>query len=83
MTTLDPTLLPALDKIQELLSRPAPPRSIDKRQLLNSMQRMDHEMRTSHYAAVMDEPVYARVSEEECDAAFDPELQMGANDDRR
>lgn len=69
LTTFDP----ALAAIQSALE----PKRIDKRQLLNSMQRMDHEMRLRHYPAVMDaEPVYARVSEDECDAAFDAETQQ-------
>ena len=51
MTTLDPTLLPALEAIESVLNRP---RQLDKRALLNSMQRMDYEMRLRHYPAVME-----------------------------
>ena len=47
-TDLDPTLLPALEAIQGALERPR----LDRRQLLNSMQRMDFEMRLRHYPAV-------------------------------
>jgi hypothetical protein len=30
------------------------PRAIDKRQLLNSLQKLDYEMRTRHYPAVIE-----------------------------
>jgi hypothetical protein len=51
MTTLDPTLLPALNAIQGALERPA----MDKRRLLNSLQRLDHEMRTSRYPVTFED----------------------------
>lgn len=54
MTTLDPTLLPALDAVLGALDQPAPPR-LDRRALLNSMQRMDWEMRTRHYPSVFED----------------------------
>jgi hypothetical protein len=53
-TQLDPTLLPALDAIQGALEQPAKRPGLDRRQLLNSMQRMDWEMRLRHYPAVME-----------------------------
>jgi hypothetical protein len=56
---LDPTLIPALDAIESVLNRP---RQLDKRQLLNSMQRLDYEMRLRHYPAVIE-------AEQERDAA--------------
>jgi hypothetical protein len=52
MTTLDPTLLPALNAIEGLLERPR----MDKRRLLNSLQRLDHELRTSRYPATFETP---------------------------
>lgn len=55
MTTLDPTLLPALNVIQELLERPARRDGIDRRQVLSSMQKLDYEMRLRHYPAVFED----------------------------
>lgn len=51
---LDPTLLPALDAVTAALER-GPRVGIDRRQLLNSMQRMDHEMRTRRYPSVFED----------------------------
>jgi hypothetical protein len=51
MTTLDPTLLPALNAIESVLNRP---RQLDRRQVLNSMQKLDYEMRLRHYPAVFE-----------------------------
>lgn len=52
-TALDPTLIPAFDAIFGTAPRP-----IDRRQLLNSMQKLDHEMRLRHYPAVIEARVY-------------------------
>lgn len=48
-TALDPTLIPAFDAIFGTAPRP-----IDRRQLLNSLQKLDHEMRLRHYPAVFE-----------------------------
>jgi hypothetical protein len=52
MSTNDPTLFsPALAAIQGALERPR----MDKRRLLSSLQRLDHELRTSRYPAVFED----------------------------
>jgi hypothetical protein len=52
MSTTDPTLFsPALAAIQGALERPR----MDKRRLLNSLQRLDHEMRTSRYPVTFED----------------------------
>jgi hypothetical protein len=52
---LDPTLLPALAAIESVMDQPATRPSLDRRQLLNSMQRLDYEMRLRHYPALFED----------------------------
>jgi hypothetical protein len=66
MTTLDPTLIPAFDAIFG-----TEPKQVDKRQLLNSLQRLDYEMRLRHYAPVI-EAEYERDAAEFFEAEQSP-----------
>lgn len=74
--TTDLTTRLYLSAIEAIERGPVPRAEIDKRQLLNSMQKLDYEMRLRHYPAVMESEFERDASEffaaEQCpsDATF-------------